>query len=167
MSISLWPLVKLIRHINGAMVVKVGVMHMIMKAWCTCSCGMVLMMHVSMIRSPMDWVTILELRRSICVASRILTTKIPSALLVVIIWLQHTWCPRFCRGTFGYGTKTPPIIRRIEEEYWNLPCVCMLVHPRLPNAHAMQMHTQKVTFVFIQNVVSKTRKNKFMIERSK
>jgi hypothetical protein len=37
------------------------------------------------------------------VASRFLTTKIPSALLVAVVWLQHTRCPRFRRGTFGYG----------------------------------------------------------------
>jgi hypothetical protein len=79
----------------------------------------------------------------VCVVSRILTTKIPSALLVAIIWLQRTWCPRFCRGTFGYRTSTSPIIRRIEYEYWNLSCGCTLVHPRFPNACAMQMHAQK------------------------
>jgi hypothetical protein len=29
-------------------------------------------------------------RERICVVSRILTTKIPSALLVTVMWLQHT-----------------------------------------------------------------------------
>jgi hypothetical protein len=36
-----------------------------------------------------------------------------------------------------------------------------------PNARAMQLHTQQVTFVLIQNVVSKTMRNELMIEGSK
>jgi hypothetical protein len=64
--------------------------------------------HVSMTQLPMEW------RRSVCVASRILTTKIPSVLLVAIIWLQHTRCPRFRRDTFAYGTTTSPFMRMIE-----------------------------------------------------
>jgi hypothetical protein len=42
-------------------------------------------------------------------ASRLLTTKIPSALLVAVGWPQHTRYPRFHRGTFGYGVTTSPI----------------------------------------------------------
>jgi hypothetical protein len=38
-------------------------------------------------------------------------TKIPSALLVAFGWLQHIWCPRFRRGTFGYGITSSPIKR--------------------------------------------------------
>jgi hypothetical protein len=49
----------------------------------------------------------------VCVASCILTTMIPSAHLVAVMWLQRTWCPRFRRGTFGYGTTTSPNIREI------------------------------------------------------
>jgi hypothetical protein len=63
-----------------------------------------------------------------------LPTKIPSAPLVVITWLQHTWCTRFRRDTFGHGTTISTTIRRIEEKGWNLQCVCMLVHP------GFQMH---------------------------
>jgi hypothetical protein len=49
----------------------------------------------------------------VCVASRILTTMIPSAHLVAVMWLQRTWCPRFRCDTFGYGTTTSPKIREI------------------------------------------------------
>jgi hypothetical protein len=82
------------------------------------------------------------------VASRILTTMIPSAHLVAVMWLQRTWCPRFRRGTFGYGTTTSPNIREI---LWvgKFPCECTLVHPRFPNAHAMQMHAQEGTYLLI------------------
>jgi hypothetical protein len=45
------------------------------------------------------------------VASRFLTTKIPSALLEAVGWLQHTRCPRLRRGTFGHGITSPPIKR--------------------------------------------------------
>jgi hypothetical protein len=44
----------------------------------------------------------------VCVASRILTTKIPSALPVAIMLLQRTWRPRFRHGTFSYGITTSP-----------------------------------------------------------
>jgi hypothetical protein len=45
------------------------------------------------------------------VASRILTTKIPSALLVAIMWLQRTRRPRFRHSTFSYGITTSPNIK--------------------------------------------------------
>jgi hypothetical protein len=47
-------------------------------------------------------------RGRICVTSCYLTTKIPSALLVAVVWLQHTRYPRFRRGTFDYGVTTSP-----------------------------------------------------------
>jgi hypothetical protein len=47
-------------------------------------------------------------REGICVTSCYLTTKIPSALLVAVGWLQHTRYPRFRRGTFDYGVTTSP-----------------------------------------------------------
>jgi hypothetical protein len=76
-------------------------------------------------------------RERVCVANHVLTTKIPSALLVASTWLQHTWCPRFRCGTFGYGTTTSPHMRdRIW--VWKFPCECTLVHPRFPNAYDMQ-----------------------------
>jgi hypothetical protein len=104
----------------GAMILKVDVMHMLVKTLCTCSCSMVLMMHVSMTRLPTWWVSDCEgshrQREKVCVASCILITKIPSAPLVAITWLQHTWCPRFRRGTFGYGMTTSPT-REVEYEY--------------------------------------------------
>jgi hypothetical protein len=50
-------------------------------------------------------------RERICVTSCYLTTKIPSALLVAVVWLQYTRYPRFRRGTFGYGVTTSPIQR--------------------------------------------------------
>jgi hypothetical protein len=43
-----------------------------------------------------------------CVTSCYLTTKIPSELLVAVVWLQHTRYPRFRRGTFDYGVTTSP-----------------------------------------------------------
>jgi hypothetical protein len=79
-----------------------------------------------------------ELKRSVCVVSRILTTKIPSAPLGAITWLQHTWCPRFRRGTIGYGITPHQNIREIEYEHWNFSWVCTLVHPMLPHACAMR-----------------------------
>jgi hypothetical protein len=75
-------------------------------------------------------------REGICVVSRILTIKIPSALLVAVMWLQHTRCSRFRRGTNGYGTSTSPK-RDIGYEYG----VFMRMHvsiPTIPNAYAMQ-----------------------------
>jgi hypothetical protein len=50
-------------------------------------------------------------RERIYVTSCYLTTKIPSALLVAVGWLQHTRYPRFRRDTFGYGVTTSPIQR--------------------------------------------------------
>jgi hypothetical protein len=47
-------------------------------------------------------------REGFWIASRLLTTKIPSALLVAVGWLQHTRYPRFRSGTFGYGITTSP-----------------------------------------------------------
>jgi hypothetical protein len=77
-------------------------------------------------------------REGIWVASRFLTTKISSALLVALVRLQHTRCPRFCRGTFGYVVTTSPT-REAEYEYGvfmqmyvsmpKLPeCICYAVH---------------------------------------
>jgi hypothetical protein len=105
----------------GAMILQVGAMHMLVKTRCTCSCSMMLMMHVSTTRLPTCWVSDCEgnyRQRRTCVASRLLTTKIPSMLLVTITWLQHTWCPRFRHGTFGYGLTTSPT-REVEYEYGN------------------------------------------------
>jgi hypothetical protein len=83
MLFNLWIWVLSIRDINSAMVLKVGcaahvyegIMHMFMRYGAH--------EHVSMTRLPMEW------RRSICVASPILTTKIPSALLVVHMAAAH------------------------------------------------------------------------------
>jgi hypothetical protein len=78
---------------------------------CICLCDMVLMMHVGMTRLPIcvsDY-RANQSRERICVTSCYLTTKIPSAFLVAVGWLQHTRYPRFRRGTFGYGITTSPI----------------------------------------------------------
>jgi hypothetical protein len=67
----------------------------------------------------------------VCVASRILTTKIPSALLVAIIWLQRIWRPRFRHVTFRYGMTTSPNTR-IE---WEILKHSMRMHvssPKVP-----------------------------------
>jgi hypothetical protein len=69
---------------------------------CICLCSMVLMMHVRMNRLPIWRVSDSEDnqgKRRIWVASCFLTTKIPSALLVAVAWLQRTRCPRLRRGT--------------------------------------------------------------------
>jgi hypothetical protein len=96
-------------------------------------------------------------REGIWVASRFLTTKIPSALLVTITWLQHTWCPRFRRGTFGYGIITSPT-REVEYEYG----VFMRMHvsiPKLPKCICYAMHAKKWQEFLIHKVVSKTKRN--------
>jgi hypothetical protein len=90
------------------------------------------------------------------VASRILTTRIPSALLVAVMWLQHTWCPRFRRGTFGYGTTTSPN-ERDRIWVWKFPCECTLVHPKFPTHMPCNAYS-KVTSFLIQKVVSKTKR---------
>jgi hypothetical protein len=90
---------------------QVDAMHMLVKTLCTCSCGMVLMMHVRMTWLPIWWVSDCkgnEGREGIWMASCFLTTKIPSALLVAVVWLQHTRYPKFRHDTFGYGITTSP-----------------------------------------------------------
>jgi hypothetical protein len=127
---------------------KSDVMHMFMKTRCICSGSMVLMMHASMTRLPTkrvsEWDDKHRLRRGVRGESQF-TTKIPSALLVAIMGLQRTWRPRFRHGTFSYGITTSPNTRDRVEDIENTPCVCTLVHPRFPNAHAMQMHAQEET----------------------
>jgi hypothetical protein len=86
----------------------------------------------------------------VCVASRILTTKIPSMLLVAVMWLQRTGCPRFRRGTFGYGTTTSPNKR---DRVW----VRSFHENACQYTQASQMHMlcnaySKVTFIFIQKL---------------
>jgi hypothetical protein len=49
----------------------------------------------------------------VCMASRILTTKLRTALPVAIIWLQRIWSPRFRHSTFSYGITASPNIREI------------------------------------------------------
>jgi hypothetical protein len=98
---------------------KSWVKYTLVKTRCTCSCGMVLMMHVSTTPFPTTWNSDCEgnhRQRRVYVASRALTPKIPSTPLVTITWMQHTWCPRFRRGTFGYGITTSPT-REVEYEY--------------------------------------------------
>jgi hypothetical protein len=103
-------------------------------------------------------------REKIWVASRFLTTKIPTALLVVVVWLQHTWYPRSCHGTFGYGITTSPT-RGVEYEHR----VFMRMHvsiPKLPRCISDAVHAQKQHFKLNHKVLSKTKKNKFRIEES-
>jgi hypothetical protein len=80
------------------------------KTLCICSCGMALMMHVRMARLPIcvSGCKGNQSREGICVTNCYLTTKIPSALLVAVVWLQDTRYPRFRRGTFDYGVTTSP-----------------------------------------------------------
>jgi hypothetical protein len=117
------------------------------KTLCTCSCSMVHMMDVRMTRLPVWRVSDCKgnhRQRGIWVASRFLITKIPSALLVAITWLQHTWCPRFCRGTFGYGITTSPT-REVEYEHG----VFVRMHisiPKFPKCICYVVHAQKQHF---------------------
>jgi hypothetical protein len=95
-------------------------------------------------------------RERIWVASRFLTTKIPSVLLVAFGWLQHNRYPRFRRGTFGYGITTSP---SREAEYGSeFSCGCTLVYPCFPNAYAMQCMLKSNTFNLKHKVVSKTKR---------
>jgi hypothetical protein len=114
-----------------------------------CSCSMMLMKHISMTRLPTKWVErTITGWEEVCVASHFITTMIPSAHLVAVMWLQHTWCPRFRRGIFGYGTTASPNIREISMSR-KLLCECPLVPSRFTNACAMQMHAQEGTYLFI------------------
>jgi hypothetical protein len=98
-------------------------------------------------------------------ASRLLTTKIPSALLVAVRWLQHTRYPRFRRGTFGYGVTTSPI-QKGKAKGTEFSCECTLVYPCFPNAYAMQCMLKSNIFNLQHKVLSKTGKNKFRTEES-
>jgi hypothetical protein len=77
-------------------------------------------------------------REEICVTSCYLISKIPSALLVAVGWLQHTRYPRFRRGTLDYGVITSPNERgrvgvrdfmRMNVSIPILPkCICYAAH---------------------------------------
>jgi hypothetical protein len=116
----------------GAMLFKIDVMHMFMETRCMCSCSMMLMKHISMTRLPTKWVErTITGWEEVCVASHFITTMIPSAHLVAVMWLQHTWCPRFRRGIFGYGTTASPNIREISmsrEASMRMPVSSLKVH---------------------------------------
>jgi hypothetical protein len=102
-------------------------------------------------------------RERISVVCHILTAKIPSALQVAVMRLQRTWCTRLRRGTLGYGITTSP--RKVEYGYG----VFMRMHvssPKFLKCICHAMHTQKVTSILIQKVVSETKKVKFRIEWS-
>jgi hypothetical protein len=112
---------------------------------CICLCGIVLMMHVIMTRLPIcvSDCNGNQSRERICVTRCYLTTKIPSALLVAVVWLQHTRYPRFRRGTFHYGVTTSPNKRgRVggRSFMWmhiSIPmlpkCICYAVHAQKPH----------------------------------
>jgi hypothetical protein len=131
---------------------------------CTCWCGMALTMHVRMTRLPMcvsDGKGNQSSER-ICVTRCYLTTKIPSALLVAVVWLQHTRYPRFRRGTFDYGVTISPNKRgRVGVRGFMRMHVKM---PMLPICICYAAHAQKPNFQFKSQGLSKTEKNKFRIE---
>jgi hypothetical protein len=154
------------------MLFKIDVMHMFMETRCICSGSMVPMMHVRMTRLPTNELVIEKTIagwEGVCVASRILATKIPSAPLVAIMWLQRTWRPRFRHGTFSYGMITSPNTKDRVGDIENTPSVCMLVHPRFPMHMLCQCMLKKRHnyLLFFQKVVSKTTGNKLMIACSK
>jgi hypothetical protein len=97
-------------------------------------------------------------------ANRSLTTKIHSALLVAVGWLQHTRCPRFRRGTFGYGTTTSPIQRgKAEVRSFH---VNARWYTQTSQMHMLCSACSKATFILVHKVVSKTKKNKLRNEDS-
>jgi hypothetical protein len=107
----------------------------------------------------------IEGRERVCVTSCYLTTKVPSAPLVAVGWLQHTRYPRFRRGTFDYGVTTSQN-KRGKEKGTEFSCECTLVYPCFPNACAMQCRLKSNIFNLKHKVVSKTQKNKFRTEES-
>jgi hypothetical protein len=112
---------------------------------CICLCGMVLMMHVRMTRLPICVSDCKgnQSRVRICVTSCYLTTKIPSALLVAVLWLQHTRYPRFRRDTFDYGVTTSSNkrgrvgVRSFMRMHVSIPmlpkCICYATHAQKPH----------------------------------
>jgi hypothetical protein len=133
---------------------------------CICWCGMVLMMHVRRTRLPICVRDCKgnQSRERICVTSCYLTTKIPSALLVAVRWLQRTRYPRFRRGTFDYEVTTSPNKRgRVRVRSFMRMHVSI---PMLPKCLCYAVHAQKPHFKFKSQGLSKTKKNKFRIEES-
>jgi hypothetical protein len=134
------------------MLFKIDVMHMFMETRCICSCSRCLWCILARLGYPPNELvierTITGWEGGCAWRVAILTTKIPSALLVAIIWLQRTWRPRFRHGTFSYGITTTPTQER---QVWvgKFPCKCTLVSPRFPNAHAKQLHAPEGTWIFI------------------
>jgi hypothetical protein len=105
------------------------------------------MMHVRTTRLPICFLVIgraINSRGRICVMSCYLTTKIPSALLVVVGRLQHTRYPRFHRGTFDYGVTTSPNKRgKVRARSFMRMHVSI---PMLPKCTCYAAHAQKQHF---------------------
>jgi hypothetical protein len=82
-------------------------------------------------------------RGRICVTSCYLTTKVPSALLVAVGWLQHTRYPRFRRGTLDYAVTTSQNkrgkvrVRSFMRMHVSIPmlpkCTCYATRAQKPN----------------------------------
>jgi hypothetical protein len=152
---------------------KTDVMHMFMETRCICSCSRCLWCMLAGLGHPQNELVIertITGWEGVCVwRVAILTTKIPSALLVAIMWLQRTWRPRFRHGTFSYGITTSPNTRDIVEDIENTACVCTLV-PQDSQMHmlckCMLKEGHNYLFMF-QKVVSKTMGNKLIIACSK
>jgi hypothetical protein len=137
--------------------------HVVWCLWCMLACLGYPQNELVIGRTITGW-------EGVFVASRILTTMIPSAHLVTVMWLQRTWCPRFRRSTFGYGTTTSPNIREISMSRE----VSMRMHvssPKVPKhtcyAKACSRRGISIHLFIFQKVVSKTMRNKLMIESSK
>jgi hypothetical protein len=92
---------------------------MFMETRCICSCSRCLWCMLAWLGFPQNELVIertITGWEGVCVwRVAILTTKIPSALLVAIMWLQCAWRPRFRHDTFSYGITTSPT-QRIEWE---------------------------------------------------
>jgi hypothetical protein len=102
----------------------------------------------------------------VCVASRILTTKIPSMLLVAVMWLQRTWYPRFRHDTFGYGTTVSPNIREISMSRE----VSMRMHvssPKVPKCTCYANACSKRDIFLYKLLLARSRRISSRFDRSK
>jgi tRNA U34 5-carboxymethylaminomethyl modifying enzyme MnmG/GidA len=102
-------------------------------------------------------------RGRICVKSWYLTTKIPSALLVAVGWLQQTRYPRFRRGTFDYGVTTSPN-ERGRVRVWRFMRMHVSI-PMLPKCTCYATHAQSHILVQITRF-EQDRKEQVWVEES-
>jgi hypothetical protein len=125
---------------------------------CICLCSMGSWCTLEWPGYPYALVIAREIKvgRGICVMSCYLTTKIPSVLLVAVVWLQHTQYPRFRRGTFDHEVTTSPN-KRGRVRVWRFMRMHVSI-PMLLKCTCYAMHAQKPHFKFKSQGLSKTEK---------